>query len=769
MVSFDLNTFFDHEEEAENEIVEENVVDEDDENGTNLVRQAAQLLDGDGDNEPPSASVAGMEFESGEQFAALCFMYAYKIEFQFQVRTSDIMDVYKEKGVKRNGVDENEVQFHMMKRLRLICSRGRRCRANADDPLCKVLVEGRIKFGVDKFVIMQCQLEHNHELDPSSSRHAVNYRHIGEYFKRRMMLNDRAGIPITRNFNTIVMECGGYENIPFNDRDMKNAINRERRKGRIGGDAQELINYFDTLKRDNADFYFSYQRDVNGALLNVFWADARCRAMYKVFDDPVSYDTTFLSNRYRMPFSPFVGVNHHGCTIFFAAALVSYEDAETFEWVFERWVECMGNAPNVFITDQDKAMEVAIRKVFPETKHRLCLWHILQNADKNLRNLPHFKSIDEDLRKMVHESLTEDEFQMMWEQMVDKYSLQQNTWIKDAWHMRRRWVPVFWRGIFCAGMSSTQRSEQSNRFIKSYVSVETGLRQFIEQYEFALRRKVEEENKMNFNDKNKPLKWDNSILFEVVYHKEERRSFDVKIDTLIGDYACGCKKFEFEGILCRHIMKCLAVLNVKAIPDKYILDRWRKDLVRGYENIRVGYYDPIESERVRRSLELTMRNDYIVSLAMQDEEARAIYLEKTNDLIKSLEEHAGIETVDLFVEGAGSTRVWGHRRLQRKEHVGRPRQEDADVRDPPDKRGNGRRRVPRQPKRRKESTTNAVPNPPLPHEDTSSQMSGFSTSQLRETQSTPQMSGSQRTLLLSTSQQTPQFSSSYFGHSSRMN
>ncbi|KAK9665999.1 hypothetical protein RND81_14G152300 [Saponaria officinalis] len=286
-------------------------------------------------------------------------------------------------------------------------------------------------------------------------------------------------------------------------------------------------------------------------------------------------------------------------------------------------------------------------------------------------------------------------------------------------------------------MSSTQRSEQSNRFIKSYVSVETDLRQFIEQYEFALRRKVEEENKMNFNDKNKPLKWDNLILFEVVYHKvytnkkfqeikdevygcintnvetlptsrgfvkrfkatsiltdpfwkEEQRSFDVKIDTLTGDYACGCKKFEFEGILCRHIMKCLAVLNVKAIPDKYILDRWRKDLVRGYENIRVGYYDPIESERVRRSLELTVRNDYIVRLAMQDEEARAIYLEKTNDLIKALDAHAGIETVDSFVEGAVSTRVWGRRRLQREEHVGRPRQEDADVQDPPDKRGNGR-------------------------------------------------------------------------------
>ncbi|XP_074276653.1 protein FAR1-RELATED SEQUENCE 6-like [Silene latifolia] len=168
-----------------------------------------------------------------------------------------------------------------------------------------------------------------------------------------------------------------------------------------------------------------------------------------------------------------------------------------------------------------------------------------------------------------------------------------------------------------------------------------GLMQFMKQYEDAIEKKVEDEKINNARDIKKPLKWDPMILFEEIfskvytnskfeevktevcgcistnvimlpnslgfikrftatskvteaYWKKDRRSFGVIIDTMAGEYKCGCKMFEFRGILCRHIMKCLDVLDVQGIPNKYILDG-RKDLVRGYENIRVGYYNLHES------------------------------------------------------------------------------------------------------------------------------------------------------------------------------
>lgn len=36
---------------------------------------------------------------------------------------------------------------------------------------------------------------------------------------------------------------------------------------------------------------------------------------YEEFGDIITFDTTYLTNKYDMPFAPFVGVNHHGHSI----------------------------------------------------------------------------------------------------------------------------------------------------------------------------------------------------------------------------------------------------------------------------------------------------------------------------------------------------------------------------------------------------------------------------------------------------------------------
>jgi zinc finger SWIM domain-containing protein 3 len=43
-----------------------------------------------------------------------------------------------------------------------------------------------------------------------------------------------------------------------------------------------------------------------------------------------------------------------------------------------------GNHPSIIFTNQDAAMAGAITYVFPNTSHRLCLWHIYLNASKHL-------------------------------------------------------------------------------------------------------------------------------------------------------------------------------------------------------------------------------------------------------------------------------------------------------------------------------------------------------------------------------------------------
>jgi len=64
---------------------------------------------------------------------------------------------------------------------------------------------------------------------------------------------------------------------------------------------------------------------------------------------------------------------------------------------------------------------------------------------------------------------------------------------------RTHWVPAYVKDIFWAGMSTTQRSESMNPFFDSYVHSGSMLKEFIDQIDHALRRKVLNERATNFN------------------------------------------------------------------------------------------------------------------------------------------------------------------------------------------------------------------------------------------------------------------------------
>ena len=49
-----------------------------------------------------------------------------------------------------------------------------------------------------------------------------------------------------------------------------------------------------------------------------------------------------------------------------------------------------------------------------------------------------------------------------------------------------------------------------------------------------------------------------------------------------------CKKFEFSGLLCAHVLKILRVLDLHDLPTQYYLKRWTKDATAG---IILGTHD----------------------------------------------------------------------------------------------------------------------------------------------------------------------------------
>jgi hypothetical protein len=188
------------------------------------------------------------------------------------------------------------------------------------------------------------------------------------------------------------------------------------RKLRLGdGDGGALLNYFSKMQSDNSNFYYEIDLDKKNRLKNIFWADARCRATCEEFGDVVTFDTTYLTNRYDMPFAPFVGVNHHGRSILLGCGLLSNEDTSTFTWLFNSWLTCMnGQAPTSIITDQDRAMQNAIEIVFPNTNHRWCMWHIMKKLPEKLGAYKEYDSIKCLMHNAVYDSITSEEFEKSW-------------------------------------------------------------------------------------------------------------------------------------------------------------------------------------------------------------------------------------------------------------------------------------------------------------------------------------------------------------------
>ncbi|KAL2935405.1 Protein FAR-RED ELONGATED HYPOCOTYL 3 [Bienertia sinuspersici] len=152
--------------------------------------------------------------------------------------------------------------------------------------------------------------------------------------------------------------------------------------------------------------------------------------------------------------------------------------------------------------------------------------------------------------------------------------------------------------------------------------------------------------------------------------KKRWKTFIVSCDKDKGDFSCSYKLFEFRGILCRHIIKIIEFEAVNVIAERYILSRWRKDIVRPYEDIRVSYYDPEEFDRVKRVRELSQRHCYLSSLALRNDETFLMYKEATGNVRAMLEEALGIERTGS--EGGGwwdptVRKVYGRRRIRPKD------------------------------------------------------------------------------------------------------
>ncbi|KAK3205427.1 hypothetical protein Dsin_019473 [Dipteronia sinensis] len=202
---------------------------------------------------------------------------------------------------------------------------------------------------------------------------------------------------------------------------------------------------------------------------------------------------------------------------------------------------------------------------------------------------------------------------------LENFHVSNNEWLNELYVERQRWVPAFVKDSFWVRMSTTQRNESMHAFFYGYVNSKTSLKQFVEQYENALRDKVEKEKHADFNYLNTQIPCITHYAikkqFQAIYTNAKFREFQQEVigklycevspcpnnilsaNFIVKEYVqvrednhrsvdfivhlnevgceinCNCRLFESKGILCRHAIAVLIRQGIFCVPDKYILKR----------------------------------------------------------------------------------------------------------------------------------------------------------------------------------------------------
>lgn len=637
----------------------------------------------------------GMEFESEE--AAKAFYNSYARRIGFSTRVSMSRRSRRDGAITQRSFVCAKEGFRADKEKSGCENGGSRVKRPRVETRvgCKAMMVVKIQ-GSGKWVVSGFVKDHNHELVPPDKVHCLrSHRHVSGSAKSLIDTLQRAGIGPSGIMSALIKEYGGITNVGFTERDCRNYM-RSSKQRTLGGDPQLLLDYLKKKHLEDPSFFYAVQGDDDHFMNNIFWADPKARADYTYFGDTVTFDTTYRSNRYRLPFAPFTGVNHHGQPVLFGCALLVNESESSFSWLFKTWLAAMSDRPPVSITtDHDRIIRLAIKQVFPFSRHRFCKWHIFKECQEKLcRVLTEHPSFEGELRKCVNFSDSVEEFESCWSSLVDRYDIRGHKWIQTVYAERHQWVPVYLRDTFFAEMSITQRSDSMNSYFDGYVNASTTLQLFVKQYEKALESRYEKEVKADYDTMNTApllktpspmekqaaevytrklfIKFQEELVetlafvatkldseeaistFQVSKYEANLKPYFVRYTVTETKVTCSCQMFEFSGLLCTHILTVFRVTNVLMLPSHYVLKRWTRNAKSG---VTLEEHSSSLSNATQESFTVRYNNLRHAALKFVDEGVETV--EIYNVAVDALQEAANKVVIAKKNGGRNTAKIGG--------------------------------------------------------------------------------------------------------------
>ncbi|TVU07967.1 hypothetical protein EJB05_41348 [Eragrostis curvula] len=548
--------------------------------------------------------VLGLTFDSENEAFEFYNMYSYEAGF----------------GIKKSTLKKNGNKFQTLRELRCLCSGGDdRVEYKTKKTGCQAMIRLH-RTSDDGWFISCIRSEHNHPLTETcgETKEWFSHKKIDQSTKDMIKYLRENNVSLTKVNCIMGSIFGSMHNSPLTKRSLR-TICSQIVKDQMDDDVQKTLEVFRKLRAEDPGFQFSVDPDEHNRIKSLLWINGKSRYQYQYFGDVITFDTTYCTNIYKMPFGLFVGVNNHFQTVIFGGVFMKEETTESFEWVFFEFISLMGGKlPQTILTDQCKAMTNAIGSMWPSVKHLWCKWHIFKYARTRLgpiyRKRSPFRKV---FHRIIHEMMTKEEFEKGWSDMLKRFKLQKNEYLENLYFKREKWAKAYFKDSFCARMCSTQRSESANHMLKRFVPRNCSMNRFVEQFNKLLFNRNAEEDRAQFETKIvrnvRRREWpveEHAMTFYTAaaydlfrkevdksshyFAKEEiknklyrvlhvkplskpswaQQSYMVEIKNDGESYECQCGLYQHFGILCSHVIRVMVQLGISEIPEAHIMKRW---------------------------------------------------------------------------------------------------------------------------------------------------------------------------------------------------
>jgi alpha-glucosidase len=263
---------------------------------------------------------------------------------------------------------------------------------------------------------------------------------------------------------------------------MKQIYNiRQKYKNDLRGEYSELQQLLKCLEEHR---YFHKIRTVgeSSTVQDIFWAHPDSVKLLNTFPTVLLMDSTYKTNKYKMPLFEIVGVTSTEKNFNVGFAFLTNEKEENFIWALETCKSLFkGVMPKVIVTDRDKSLMNAVETVFPNSTALVCRFHVYKNVRAKFKSLCRAKDqkMDELLNTLkfqweaVVESTTEEafteavvEFKRVFARFPKFLQYFQDTVLDPV---KEKLVRVWTDRVMHIGNTTTNRVESQHGVLKQYI------------------------------------------------------------------------------------------------------------------------------------------------------------------------------------------------------------------------------------------------------------------------------------------------------------